>query len=155
MYFEMGLNRMPLRSGFPHGQGWREDSKEDGVVVAETAHDHPAGEASKGLIPTRGELWAESWPRATIEADREHETTAIAELPSRFIADMSRDELIRIICGAQLPWLDARTLRRFPFLDRPALERLAHLARRCCRNRLVRAKDVPEREVSSKPTQGR
>ena len=59
----------------------------------------------------------------------------IAELPVRFIAEMSREELIRVIRAAQLPLLDPRTLRRLPFLDRPALERLAHLARRCCRTR--------------------
>jgi hypothetical protein len=64
----------------------------------------------------------------------------IAELPVRFIAEMSREELIRVIRAAQLPLLDPRTLRRLPFLDRPALERLAHLARRCCRTRRAQAR---------------
>jgi len=60
--------------------------------------------------------------------------TKIAELPVRFISDMSREELIRLIRAAQLPLVDARTLPRLPYLDRAALERLAHLARRCCRS---------------------
>jgi hypothetical protein len=63
------------------------------------------------------------------------EKIKIAELPIRFIAEMSREELIRVIRAAQLPLLDSRALRRLPFLDRPALERLAHLGRRCCRTR--------------------
>jgi len=59
----------------------------------------------------------------------------IAELPIRSIAAMSRDDLIHVIRESQLPLIDARTLRRLPFFDRPALERLAHLARRCCLTR--------------------
>jgi hypothetical protein len=57
----------------------------------------------------------------------------IADLPVRFISEMSREDLIRMIRAAQLPLIDVRTLRRLPFIDRSALERLAHLARRCCR----------------------
>jgi len=63
----------------------------------------------------------------------------IADLPVRFISEMSREDLIRMIRAAQLPLIDARTLRRLPFIDRSALERLAHLARRCCRTRRFQA----------------
>jgi hypothetical protein len=74
----------------------------------------------------------------------------IAELPIRFIAEMSREDLIRVIGAAQLPLLDSRTLRRLPFLDRPALERLAHLARRCCRTRRAQTRTtVRELNASS------
>jgi hypothetical protein len=78
----------------------------------------------------------------------------IAELPVRFIAEMSREELIRVIRAAQLPLLDSRALRRLPFLDRPALERLAHLGRRCCRTR--RAQTTTSRSPDDvSPAQGR
>jgi len=78
----------------------------------------------------------------------------IAELPIRFIAEMSREELIGVIRTAQLPLLDSRALRRLPFLDRPALERLAHLGRRCCRTRRAQTRTSrwPD-EIS--PAQGR
>ena len=67
----------------------------------------------------------------------------IAELPIRSIAAMSRDDLIHVIRESQLPLIDARTLRRLPFFDRPALERLAHLARRCCRTRSAQVRGAP------------
>jgi len=58
----------------------------------------------------------------------------IAELPSAILSDMDRDELIRVIRGAELPLIDARTRGRLIDLDRTRLERLAHAARRCCQN---------------------
>jgi hypothetical protein len=61
------------------------------------------------------------------------EKNQIAQLPLRFISDMSRDELIHVIHAAHLPLVDSETLRRLPFIERAALERLAHLARRACR----------------------
>jgi len=42
--------------------------------------------------------------------------------------------LIRVVQAAELPWLSPRTRERLLYLDRMTLERLAHLARRCCRN---------------------
>ena len=67
----------------------------------------------------------------------------IAELPIRSIAAMSRDDLIHLIRESQLPLIDVRTLRRLPFFDRPALVRLAHLARRCCRSRSAEERPAP------------
>ncbi len=80
----------------------------------------------------RGDLGASGFSSATATVPS-LDKIKIAELPVRFISDMSREDLIRVIRAAQLPFIDARTLRRLPFIDRPALERLAHLSRRCCR----------------------
>ena len=66
----------------------------------------------------------------------------IATLSIRAISSMSRDELIAVICAADLPLVDARKRRHLPFMDRPSLERLAHLARRCCRTRAA-SEDEP------------
>ncbi len=60
--------------------------------------------------------------------------TRVAEIPVGLISELTRAELIRLIEVAELRLVDARTRARLPFLDRPTLERLAHLARRSCRN---------------------
>jgi hypothetical protein len=91
----------------------------------------------------RGDFRISGFSSATA-TDPSLDKIKIAELPVRFIAEMSREELIRVIRTAQLPLLDARTLRRLPFLDRSALERLAHLARRCCRTRRTQTRTTPE-----------
>jgi hypothetical protein len=83
---------------------------------------------------TRGDLRG-SRISSTTATSPSLDNNGIATLPIRFIAGMSRDELIEVIRAAQMPLIDARTLRRLPFMERPALERLAHLARRCCRTR--------------------
>jgi hypothetical protein len=72
-----------------------------------------------------------SWPRSQDEA---LDKAAIAEIPTGLFSQMSREELIRVIRASELPLVDARTLERFQYLDRATLQRLAHLARRCCRN---------------------
>jgi hypothetical protein len=59
---------------------------------------------------------------------------AVAGLTIGIISKMSRDELIRVIDGADLPLIDSRNRQRLRYLDRPSLQRLAQLARRCCRN---------------------
>jgi len=56
----------------------------------------------------------------------------IAELAWMRIPDMSRDELVRVIQNAHLPFLSDEVCAHLPFHDRPTLERLANLARRCC-----------------------
>jgi hypothetical protein len=91
----------------------------------------------------RGERWVgdHSSKRGAIPS---LDNTTIAELPIGLIACMSRDELVGLIREAQLPLVDARTLRRLPFMDRPALERLAHMARRCCRTRTAQTRRDPE-----------
>ncbi len=66
--------------------------------------------------------------------ERPLDKSTVAEIPSGLISRMSREELIRVIQAAELPLLNARTRERLPYLDRMVLERLAHLARRCCRN---------------------
>lgn len=55
----------------------------------------------------------------------------VAELSSRQIARMTRDELARVIRVGRPPTGGLRP----EYLDRPTLERLAHLARLCCQRR--------------------
>jgi hypothetical protein len=59
---------------------------------------------------------------------------AVASLAIGAISNMSREELIRVIHGADLPLINSRNRHRLRFLDKNSLQRLAHLARRCCRN---------------------
>ena len=59
---------------------------------------------------------------------------AVAGLAIGMISKMSREELIRVIDGADLPLINSRNRQRLKYLDRPSLQRLAQLARRCCRN---------------------
>jgi hypothetical protein len=82
---------------------------------------------------TRGDLRASGLAPARPTSLSPLNKNTIAKLPIRFISEMSRDDLIRVIRTAELPLVDARALPRLPYLDRAALERLAHLARRCCR----------------------
>ncbi|TVS18142.1 MAG: hypothetical protein EA424_11420 [Planctomycetaceae bacterium] len=56
---------------------------------------------------------------------------SIAELSSSQISEMSRAELVRVVRAARLPSMQIRP----EHADRVTLERLAHLARLCCRNR--------------------
>ncbi len=60
--------------------------------------------------------------------------STVADIPSGLVSQMSREELIRVVQAAELPLLRARTRERLPYFDRTTLERLVHLARRCCRN---------------------
>lgn len=64
----------------------------------------------------------------------------IADLPSTIFAEMTRDELVRVIRIADLPFLAAATFEHLPLCDRQTLERLANLARRCCLNRKTSAR---------------
>src|SRR5262245_29163705 len=59
----------------------------------------------------------------------------IADLPSKRIAEMNSDELVRVIQNAQLPFLSDEACEHLAFHDRQTLERLANLAQRCCFNR--------------------
>jgi hypothetical protein len=59
---------------------------------------------------------------------------AVAGLAIGMISRMSREELIRVIHGADLPLINGRNRQRLRYLDRDSLQRLAQLARRCCRN---------------------
>jgi len=63
---------------------------------------------------------------------------AIADLPSARISEMNRDELVRVIQNAHLPFLSGETSEHLPFHDRQTLERLANLAQRCCFYRTTR-----------------
>ena len=58
----------------------------------------------------------------------------VAELSLLQISRMTCDELIRVIRAAQLPLLRPDVDEQLEFQDRPTLERLVYLARRCCRN---------------------
>jgi hypothetical protein len=59
----------------------------------------------------------------------------IAELSSMQITRMTRDELIRIVRTARMELLHRDIADHIELYDRATLERLVHLARRCCRNR--------------------
>lgn len=62
--------------------------------------------------------------------------SAIAELSAGLIDRMTCDELVRIIRAAEVPVLGRPDLYgRLPFYDRETLQRLAHVARRCCQMR--------------------
>ncbi len=58
----------------------------------------------------------------------------IAELSSTQIARMTRDELLRIVRDARMELLHRDIADHIELYDRETLQRLAHLARRCCRN---------------------
>lgn len=58
----------------------------------------------------------------------------VAELSSVQISRMTCDELVRVIRVAQLPLLRPDADEQLEFQDRPTLETLVYLARRCCRN---------------------
>ena len=60
----------------------------------------------------------------------------VATLSSRQISDMSRDELLQTISAVPPPYLTGEQLRRLRFSDRPTLERLVHVSRRCLRHRI-------------------
>lgn len=57
----------------------------------------------------------------------------LAELSSVQISRMTCDELIRVVRATQLPLLRPETDEHLEFYDRPTLERLVYLVRRCCR----------------------
>jgi len=58
----------------------------------------------------------------------------IADFSPVTISRMTPDELVRVIRASRLP-LTAASDERLEFHDRKTLERLAHLARRCCHHR--------------------
>jgi hypothetical protein len=57
----------------------------------------------------------------------------VAGLPRCEVAELSHEELLQVIAAARIPFVAANSLR---FQERGTLERLAHLSRRTCRNRL-------------------
>lgn len=61
--------------------------------------------------------------------------STVADLSSSAIDQMTCEELVRVIIAAELPqYLGRWRSFELPYGDRAALLRLAHLARRCCRN---------------------
>ncbi len=60
----------------------------------------------------------------------------VAELSTGEISSMPVSDLVRIIRTAPLPGLRDSVNHALEQYDRPTLERLAYLARRCCRNRM-------------------
>lgn len=59
----------------------------------------------------------------------------IAGLSSSDIHDLTCDELVGVVRSAGLPFLPSDVQGRLEFQDRCVLERLAFLARQCCRTR--------------------
>ena len=74
----------------------------------------------------------EQWSR---QEKRRFDRPSVAHLAIGTIAEMSREELIRVINGSDLPLVTSSNRQRLKYLDRASLERLAQLGRRCCRNR--------------------
>lgn len=59
----------------------------------------------------------------------------IADLSAMKISHMTDDELVRVIRAARMLQLTGASDEHLEYYDRITLERLVHLARRCCRNR--------------------
>lgn len=64
-------------------------------------------------------------------------TSHVAGLSNHDISAMRREELLEVIRTARLPVVDDEDFRHMVYADRVALERLAFLARRCCRNQML------------------
>ena len=47
---------------------------------------------------------------------------------------ISREDLISVIDGSDLPLVNSSNRQRLRFIDPNSLQKLAELARRCCRN---------------------
>ena len=65
----------------------------------------------------------------------------IASLSTVDIYDLTCEALVDVVRGADVPFLPSDVQGRLEFQDRCVLERLAFLARECCRNR--RPADAP------------
>jgi hypothetical protein len=61
----------------------------------------------------------------------------IADFSLIAISQMTRDELVRVVRASRLPLLTIARDEHLQFHDRQTLERLVHLARRCCHNRMT------------------
>ena len=61
----------------------------------------------------------------------------IADLPDSSVVAMTREELVRMICAADLPLPAGYGADRLRLQDQGTLQRLAFLARRACRNRVA------------------
>jgi hypothetical protein len=82
---------------------------------------------------------SESMNSATVErvskrSDLRFDKPSVAGLATGRIAEMSREDLICVIDGSDLPLINSSNRQRLRYLDRDSLQKLAQLARRCCRN---------------------
>jgi hypothetical protein len=62
------------------------------------------------------------------------DTDTISELSDATLAALTRDELVRVITAGHVPLPAEYDGNRLLLRDRPALLRMAHLARYACRN---------------------
>ena len=81
-----------------------------------------------------GSTFERSVERRSSRQFRRFDKPSVAHLAIGTIAEMSREELIRVIDGSDLPLINSSNRRRLKYLDRATLARLAQLGRRCCRN---------------------
>jgi hypothetical protein len=81
-----------------------------------------------------GSLKADKGEQRSRREYRRFDKPSVADLAIGTIAEMSREELIRVINGSDLPLINSSNRQRLNYLDRASLERLAQLGRRCCRN---------------------
>lgn len=73
--------------------------------------------------------------RSLLNAREALDEATIADLPAMKISHMTDDELVRVIRAARILQLKCASDEHLDYYDRTTLERLAYLARRCCRNR--------------------
>jgi hypothetical protein len=95
--------------------------------VLERRYGQPTARRARSKIPETRTIPGVRWNGAL-------DKSVVAGIPYAAIAAMTREELVRVIEAADLPVLGPRASDRLPYLKRTILERLAHLARRCCRN---------------------
>lgn len=86
---------------------------------------------------TRREMIRKQVDRSFSKGAEALDDATIGDLSLDTISQMTRDELVRVIKAARLPLLSAASADHLEFHDRQTLERLVHLARRCCHNRMT------------------
>lgn len=80
------------------------------------------------LTPTAAEF------QSATDMELSFDKSAIAALTTTELGAMSCQELATVVEAADVPMLSSQTRQRLSLMDRATLERLAHLARRCCRH---------------------
>ena len=70
-----------------------------------------------------------------VERGARFDRERIAGLSTVDIYDLTSEDLVDVVRAADVPFLPSEVQGRLEFQDRCVLERLAFLARECCRNR--------------------
>ena len=107
------------------------DSKSDIMLVSNVTGNDSVTRRERRAD---GSPFGETVERRSRRKIRRFDRPSVAHLAIGTIAEMSREELIRVIDGSDLPLINSSNRRRLKYLDRATLARLAQLGRRCCRN---------------------